>query len=587
MLNMYAAVPSGRTGCGSSPRPGLPAVRIRSAASTSTRPRARRSTRPDLDRPAFRREWLKGQSARLTWQVSPRNKVNAFSDVQSYQVRGRGSNDAPEAQTVWSFWPNGLYQATWNSPVTNKFLLEAGVSLAKNGYPYTREQVTDIFGFTVKPTDISILEASTGFRYNAKSTYADVNDQDRYVQRFSASYVTGSHAFKAGFQLQQGVLNQDNIVNEDVTYIFARGVPTTVVQWATPYQNRVRTKAELGLFVQDQWAIRRLTLNYGLRFDYFNGYVPEQHVAAARFVGARDFAAVHGVPNWKDLNPRRGRRPTTCSATAGRRSRRRSAGMSARWGPPWRQPSIRLLTSINSVTRTWADADGNYVPNCDLHEFRRQRRMRGDQQSQLRPDQSVRAAIHRRPDPRVRHPRLSLGPFGGSAASAHAARVAERRLVPQLDESVRQSSRRRWQRRWRVADRRHRQSGGDARGLPAVLHHGAGRSAVARRRRLPGVRAVRRRALRSSARAPKSSRGRRTTTTASRASRTSSPAASPPGSAKASSSAAAWTRGASWKTTASWSTRRRPCSTAVSSRRTRARRRSRCTGACRCRPSSS
>ena len=39
-------------------------------------------------------------------------------------------------------------------------------------------------------------------------------------------------------------------------------------------------------------VIRRLTLNYGVRFDYFNGYVPEQHVPAVRFVGARDFAAV-------------------------------------------------------------------------------------------------------------------------------------------------------------------------------------------------------------------------------------------------------------------------------------------------------
>jgi hypothetical protein len=28
-----------------------------------------------------------------------------------------------------------------------------------------------------------------------------------------------------------------------------------------------------------------------------------------------------------------------------------------------------LLTSINSVTRTWGDANGNYVPDCDLYNF--------------------------------------------------------------------------------------------------------------------------------------------------------------------------------------------------------------------------
>ena len=324
---------------------------------------------PDLERPAFRREWLKSQAARVTWQVSPRNKVNVFSDTQSYQVRGRGDFLAPEAQTVWSFWPNGLYQATWSSPVTSKLLLEAGASLTKNGYPYKRVgQVTDIFGFDVKETDISILETSTGLRYNAKSTYADKNDQDRYVERFSLAYVTGSHALKAGFQLQQGVLNQDNIVNQDVKYNFTRGVPTTIEQWATPYQNRVRTKAELGLFVQDQWAIRRLTLNYGVRFDYFNGYVPEQHVPAVRFVGARDFAAVHGVPDWTDLDPRLGGSYDLFGN--GRTALKASIGRYVgKMGPSVATAVNPLLSSINTVTRTWADANGDYVPNCDLQNF--------------------------------------------------------------------------------------------------------------------------------------------------------------------------------------------------------------------------
>jgi hypothetical protein len=331
---------------------------------------------PDLDRPSFRREWLKSQSGRLTWQISPRNKVNVFADSQSYQVRGYPGNNAPEAHRVWSFWPNGLYQATWSSPVTSKFLLEAGASYAQNGYPYTREQVTDIFGFTVKDTDIAILEASTGFRYNAKGGpssdtdggYANVNDQDRYVQRFSASYVTGSHAVKVGFQLQEGVLNQDRIYNQDIDYIFVRGVPNAITQWATPYQNRVRTFPELGVFIQDQWALRRLTLNYGVRFDYFNGYVPEQHVPAVRFVGARDFARVDGVPNWKDLNPRVGGSYDLFGT--GRTALKASLGRYVgKMGPTVATAVNPLLSSINNVTRAWADADGDYVPDCDLHNF--------------------------------------------------------------------------------------------------------------------------------------------------------------------------------------------------------------------------
>jgi len=167
---------------------------------------------PDLDRIAYNKEWLKSQAGRVTWQASPKHKINAFADIQSYQVRGQGNNAAPESEATWSFWPASLYQVTWNSPMTSKFLLEAGVGFSQNGFTYTREQATDIFGFAVKPTDIAITEAATGFTYNAKTNYYDKNQQDRFLERFSASYVTGSHAIKAGFQLEQHVFNQDYVV---------------------------------------------------------------------------------------------------------------------------------------------------------------------------------------------------------------------------------------------------------------------------------------------------------------------------------------------------------------------------------------
>ena len=67
-----------------------------------------------------------------------------------------------------------------------------------------------------------------------------------------------------------------------------------------------RLKGNLALFTQDSWTRKRLTLNLGLRFETLNGYVPEQHLAAGRFIGARDFAPVYDTPNWKDLSPRTG-----------------------------------------------------------------------------------------------------------------------------------------------------------------------------------------------------------------------------------------------------------------------------------------
>jgi hypothetical protein len=38
----------------------------------------------------------------------------------------------------------------------------------------------------------------------------------------------------------------------------------------------------------------------------FNGWAPAQNLPATRFVPARNFAAVHGIPALKDLSPRLG-----------------------------------------------------------------------------------------------------------------------------------------------------------------------------------------------------------------------------------------------------------------------------------------
>ena len=86
---------------------------------------------------------------------------------------------------------------TWNSVRSNKLLFEAGFSYAPNRWPYPSPG--DRF-MEVNPDDISIVENSTGFRYNGKQFYTNQIDQFRYSERASVSFVTGSHAFKGGVQ---------------------------------------------------------------------------------------------------------------------------------------------------------------------------------------------------------------------------------------------------------------------------------------------------------------------------------------------------------------------------------------------------
>lgn len=317
---------------------------------------------PDLNRQQYRQEWVKSLGARMTWQLSEKNKLSVFADTQGFYNRGRGEFTAPESSALaFNLAPQGLYQASLNSVRSSKLLVEAGMSYAMNRWPFPSPGADFM---RVSPNDISILEQSTNFRYNAKQTYNDVVDQFRIAERFSVSYVTGSHAIKVGGQFEQGINNQDLQVHGDVNYIFLRGVPNTVTQWATPYlvENRMR---DVGFFAQDQWAIKRLTLNYGLRLDHFVAYVPAQNLPATRFVAARSFDAVDDIPSWRDVNPRFGASydvfgngRTAIKFSAGRYLEQLGAGIANDNNP--------VVRSVLSANRIWSDANGNYMPDCDL-----------------------------------------------------------------------------------------------------------------------------------------------------------------------------------------------------------------------------
>jgi hypothetical protein len=317
---------------------------------------------PDLDRPGTRHQWYESRAVRVTWQATQKHKFNFFGDVaDACLCRAIGAlGSAPEAGLAFHFRPTGLYQASWTSPITPRLLLEAGASLSVTHWP-------TYLAPGVSPHQISTIELSNNYRYNASATYASHRATDRVAQRFSVSYITGSHAFKGGMQIEEAVSDIGTYVQGDVNYSLRNGVPTQITQYATPYQSVVRTRADMGVYFQDQWAIRRLTMNYGFRFDYFNGYVEPSRVAApaSGWVPARDFPAVSGVPAWKDLSPRIGAAYDLFGD--GRTALKVSLGRYvAKTGTAVASANDPIATSVNSVTRTWADANGNYTPDCDL-----------------------------------------------------------------------------------------------------------------------------------------------------------------------------------------------------------------------------
>jgi hypothetical protein len=79
--------------------------------------------------PAFVDSVTRNGVARLTWQVSPRNKISLSHSEQYDRQNKTGGGSAtrtPEAQGMRLYTPGHIQQATWTSPFTNRLLFEAG-----------------------------------------------------------------------------------------------------------------------------------------------------------------------------------------------------------------------------------------------------------------------------------------------------------------------------------------------------------------------------------------------------------------------------------------------------------------------------
>ena len=76
--------------------------------------------------------------------------------------------------------------------------------------------------------------------------------------------------------------------------------PFQVIVYNSPATSIQNVNSDLGVYAQDTWTMKRLTLNYGARFEHFNASVPAESSPASTWIGARNFAAIPDLPNWND-----------------------------------------------------------------------------------------------------------------------------------------------------------------------------------------------------------------------------------------------------------------------------------------------
>ncbi|HJZ73316.1 MAG TPA: TonB-dependent receptor, partial [Vicinamibacterales bacterium] len=252
--------------------------------------------------------------ARFTWQVSPRNKLSGYYD-RIHKVRSAAMSPGDDQTTSSVVWNSPVYTTNmvkYTSTVSSKLLVEGGFSSNLERYNNLyQEGIEKTYGspewFATARHTIDGTPANPAST-NTASAAEYGSYPDRYNMQASASYVTGSHAFKVGFQDSFGPYNQNLRANADLyqNYITnAQGIPApaTVTLLATPSHWQDRLNANLGIYGQDVMTFKRATITVGGRWEYINEQITGQDAQLGRFVNIPAFAD-QKMPTWKNFSPR-------------------------------------------------------------------------------------------------------------------------------------------------------------------------------------------------------------------------------------------------------------------------------------------
>ena len=320
---------------------------------------------PDPEQQAFNSGIWKSADLRLTWQATQRHKLAwYYSQQTSCKCPSLISATQPNGtENRWGL-PQRIVQMDWTAPLTNRLLVDAAALHQINKWGFFPRSTSPIglIGLTEQTTGANLKTRSGGYR-NA------VNETLRY--RVSASYVTGAHAFKIGAHNAWAMADYNVFDLYDDRYRVNNGIPNQIIMRVRPYHDLWTLDAQPGVFVQDKWTIRRLTLNLGARYDYMKSHFPEQTIGdpdnpygASRYITQPFVVPETPQLHWHDITPKMalaydlfGTGKTAVKASLNKY-------LNGQQVDPLGNPVAEGL--VLQTTRNWNDANRNFIPDCDL-----------------------------------------------------------------------------------------------------------------------------------------------------------------------------------------------------------------------------
>jgi len=328
--------------------------------------------------PSIMHQYVRDALVRLTYQANSKTKISSYYErIYKHKDPELLSGYNPVTASDIRDPKHAYYyvaQAKLTSTLTNRLLLEVGYST--NIERLSQRYQAAIEAIAAQPfTDAWYKNvthsASNGNVWGAAPGGSTGTYPDRKVVSGALSYVSGSHSMKVGAQWSFGVDGNSQIRTGDLVqnYTDVTGKscseqtpdgcsPFSVTVYNTPARYFEYVNYDLGIYAQDTWTLKRLSLSPGVRYDKFNAKSEGGCRLAGRFVPSFCREDVPNQPNWNDIAPR----------LAGvydlfGNSKTALKGSVSKYMLPWAGGWAKRYDVFTTVTdtRTWKDLNGDDI----------------------------------------------------------------------------------------------------------------------------------------------------------------------------------------------------------------------------------
>jgi Carboxypeptidase regulatory-like domain/TonB-dependent Receptor Plug Domain len=333
-------------------------------------------TRVASSEQGYNPQYLWDNTFRVTAAATSKLRVNGLAIVQRKWwpfFPGPTSTVSPESVTPVT-WPGRIYQGSATYAATSRLLFEGGMNYQDSSdwwepVPQADNRGGNAVRVVEQGTTLANGTVIAPITWGPMSPSAVSDNPMKMIDaRAAMNYVTGTHSIKVGLDLQHGYRSNSWLnMTTPIQYRTLGYQLNQVTIFAPLGTYQANLDYDAGIFAQDRWTLKRLSVTAALRLDLQKESYEPTVIGPTLYLPNRATQTIPGadVVDWKDINPRFGVSydlfgdgKTAVKASAARGVAGETIATVAALNPGG---SFSSSTAIN-VT----DGNRNNIPDCDF-----------------------------------------------------------------------------------------------------------------------------------------------------------------------------------------------------------------------------